>query len=180
VRPKSIEVYWVHAVVAVVDQPGGGFALVQRHADGVEDELAAQVIGHRPPDDPPSAGIDDHGEVEEALPRAQVGDVGNPQLVGLLGDELPLDQIRRHRASGETGTLLAVAAPVDVLDPGHSHESGDLLTVPALAAVTNLSSQPASTVGAAVFGPRVMQQVRRMGVVEVGMGDDGAAAAIQS
>ncbi|MBW0107274.1 hypothetical protein I4I84_00715 [Pseudonocardia sp. KRD-182] len=42
VRPKSIEVYWaLDSVVAVVDQPGDRFALVQGHADGVEDEFAA-------------------------------------------------------------------------------------------------------------------------------------------
>ena len=38
-------------MVAVVDQPDGGFALVQGHAQGVEDQFAAQVIGHRPADD---------------------------------------------------------------------------------------------------------------------------------
>jgi hypothetical protein len=104
-------------VIAVVDQPGSGFALVHGHAEGVEDQLAAQVIGHGPSDDPSGAGIDDHGEVEESLPGAQVGDVGDPQLVGARGGEVPLEQVRCHRAGGESASFLAVPAPVNASIP---------------------------------------------------------------
>jgi hypothetical protein len=47
VRPKSIDVYW-DAVIAVMDRAVPGPALLQRHADRVEDEFAAEMIGHRP------------------------------------------------------------------------------------------------------------------------------------
>jgi hypothetical protein len=58
------------------------------------------VIGHRPLDDAAGAGTDDDSEVEEvekALPGAQVGDVGDPEPVRAVRDELALDQIRRDR-----------------------------------------------------------------------------------
>jgi hypothetical protein len=37
--------------VGVVDQSGAGSAGVDGHADGVEDQLGAEVVGHRPADD---------------------------------------------------------------------------------------------------------------------------------
>jgi hypothetical protein len=40
------------AVVAVVHQAGIGVALGDGHVEGVQDELGAQVVGHRPADDP--------------------------------------------------------------------------------------------------------------------------------
>jgi hypothetical protein len=43
---------------------------------------------------------------------------------------------------GETGALLAVAAPVDALDPRQCHQPGDLLAVPPVAAVADLGNQP--------------------------------------
>jgi hypothetical protein len=58
------------AVVAVVDQASRRFALLHSHAQGVEDQFAAKVIGHRPPNDPAGAGVEDDGEVEEAFPGA--------------------------------------------------------------------------------------------------------------
>ena len=58
------------AVVAVMDQPGIGFALLQGHPEGVEDQFSAQVISHGPAHDAPRASIDEYGEVEKALPGA--------------------------------------------------------------------------------------------------------------
>jgi hypothetical protein len=56
----------------------------------------------------------------------------------LLGDELPLDQVRRDRAGADAGALPAVTASVDALDPGHGHEPGDPFAVPGMAAVMDL------------------------------------------
>jgi hypothetical protein len=39
------------AVVGVVDEPAGGAPASQRHLQGVDHELLAQVAGHRPADD---------------------------------------------------------------------------------------------------------------------------------
>ena len=49
---------------------------------------------HRPADHPPAAGIEDEGQVDEALSGADVGYVRYPQPVGLLCGEVPPDQVR--------------------------------------------------------------------------------------
>jgi hypothetical protein len=35
-----------------MDQPWSGLALGDRHVEGVQHQLGAQVVGHRPADDP--------------------------------------------------------------------------------------------------------------------------------
>jgi hypothetical protein len=91
VRPKSIEVYWTPWSLWWIN-PATGLRWCNAHAEGVEDELAAQVIGHRPAHDTSGAGIENHGQVEESLPGPQVGDASDPRLVRLLGDESPLNR----------------------------------------------------------------------------------------
>jgi hypothetical protein len=54
----------------------------ERHLEGVGDELGAEVVGHRPADDPAAVEVLDGDEVEPSLPGAQVGDVGDPAAVG--------------------------------------------------------------------------------------------------
>ena len=84
---------------------GRGSAGEQRHPDRVQDQLGAQVVVQCPAHDPPAAGVDHHGQVEEALPGAQVGDVGDPQLVRNRRGEVAFDEV----VGGRGG---ASAAPV--------------------------------------------------------------------
>jgi hypothetical protein len=59
----------------------------------VDDELGAHVVLERPADDAAAEAVDDNGEVEPALPGAQVGDVGDPQPVRRRRLEVTLDEI---------------------------------------------------------------------------------------
>jgi hypothetical protein len=68
-------------VITVMHQARGGIALGDGHVEGVQDELGAQMVGHRPADDPPREGVQDHRQVQPALTGALLGDVGHPQLV---------------------------------------------------------------------------------------------------
>jgi hypothetical protein len=63
------------------------------HLQRVDDELGAHVVGDRPADDPAAVCVLDGGEIEPALPGAHVGDVGDPQHVGPVGPEAPLDEV---------------------------------------------------------------------------------------
>ena len=59
------------------------------------------MVSHCPPDDPAAESVLDRGEVDPALPGAQVGDVGDPQDVGrrrleLSGDEVVGDADAGH------------------------------------------------------------------------------------
>ena len=63
------------APVGVVHQPDLGTALPDRHLQGVDDELGAHVLGHRPADAATAEAVDDDGEVELAFPRLNLGQV---------------------------------------------------------------------------------------------------------
>lgn len=65
----------------------GGAAL---HQDSIEHELAVNRRAGRPPHDPAREQIHDDGQVEPSLPRADVGYIGDPGLVGLRRGESSL------------------------------------------------------------------------------------------
>jgi hypothetical protein len=54
--PSAPDVYGP-AVVAVMEGAGGGSALPQRHFQGVDDQVDAQVLGHPPADHPAGGNI---------------------------------------------------------------------------------------------------------------------------
>src|SRR5512145_2925030 len=76
-------------------------------------------------DDPAAPDVDDDGEVEEAGPGRNVGDVGDPELVRAVGLELPLDEIgrdgrtvaRRRHAEAPAGNASNAGLP---------HQPGDV------------------------------------------------------
>jgi hypothetical protein len=77
-----------------MDQARGGIALRDRHVERVQDELGAQVVGHRPAHDPPRERVEDHCEVQPSFAGALLGDVSDPEPVGPGRGEVPLDQVR--------------------------------------------------------------------------------------
>ena len=54
------------------------------------------MVSHRPADDPTAEGIEHDGEIQEAGPGRNVGDVSDPELIRPLGAEVALDQIGRR------------------------------------------------------------------------------------
>jgi len=106
------------------------------HPKRVEDEVGPHVVGELPADDHPAVDIDHEREEHDALPAAQVGEVGTPKLVRAGCRELALDEIsrpRRRTVRGRRpprlppafGALNAVCAH-QPLDPA----AADLLTGP--------------------------------------------------
>jgi hypothetical protein len=95
---------------------GAGTAEVERHPQRVEDEVGAHVVGELPTDDHPAVDVDHEGEVDAALPAAQIGEVGAPELVRLLGGEVALHQIPRpHRAGVADRGAPRLATPFGAL-----------------------------------------------------------------
>jgi hypothetical protein len=62
-----------------MDQPGRWLSLGDRHVQGVKDQFGAQELSHRPADDPAGEGVQDDRQVQPALARALLGDVGHPE-----------------------------------------------------------------------------------------------------
>jgi hypothetical protein len=61
-----------------MDQPWSGLALGDRHVEGVQHQLGAQVVGHRPADDPAGEAVQHNREVEPAAAGVLLSDVGHP------------------------------------------------------------------------------------------------------
>ena len=103
-------------------QPGdvlsGPLACPQAHVQGVQGEVGAQAGGHLPADHHAGEDVQDERGVDPARVRADVRQIGHPQLVRCCGDELPLDQI------GGSWCLSALAvgglAGLPPPDPGQS------------------------------------------------------------
>jgi len=63
----------------------------------VADEVGVQPMAHRPPDDPPAGQIHDHREIQPALDRAEIGDVGDPGTIDFPTLEPARKDVGRHR-----------------------------------------------------------------------------------
>ena len=111
-------------MIGVMDEPGTGAALPQRHVECIQDQLAAQMIGHRPADDPPAEGVEHGGEVAKALPGRQVGDVRHPELVGGVRREGTVHQIIGERGLGVPLRGARPAPTTDAHQPGSAHQAG--------------------------------------------------------
>jgi hypothetical protein len=60
-----------------------GAALPPRKIERLEHQLGAQMGLHRPAHDPAAEHVEYHREVEEPGPGRDIGDVGDPQAIGL-------------------------------------------------------------------------------------------------
>src|SRR5436309_6225197 len=104
-----------------------GPASLQCLLEGVDDELSAEMILERPADNATAVAVDHDREVEPALPAAQVGDVGDPELVRSRRLEVALNEIIRD-AHARNADRRAAASPLDcAADPCLAHQPLDAL-----------------------------------------------------
>jgi len=54
------------------------------------------VSCHRPTDDATTENVEHDGEIQKAGPRRNVRDIGDPEFVRRIRDELAVDKIRRR------------------------------------------------------------------------------------
>ena len=76
---------------AAMDRPSIMQSLLQR----VEHEAGVRRARHPPADDPPGVGVDDEGDVDEAGPGRDIGEVGDPEHIRPWRLELAVDVIQR-------------------------------------------------------------------------------------
>ena len=89
----------MHAPVGVVDEP---FAArrpprMKRLLERIENKAGMRPPADPPADDPPGKGVNDEGDIDEAGPGRDIGEVRDPQPVRRRGVELPLDPVERAR-----------------------------------------------------------------------------------
>jgi len=86
----------LRAAVAVMNKAAlDGTAGVQGLLQGVEHEGGLGAARHPPADDAAGEDVDDEGDVDEAGPSRDVGEVRHPKFVRSLGPELPVHVIAR-------------------------------------------------------------------------------------
>ncbi len=79
--------------VRVMHQPRSRAAVVDRHVQGVHDQLRPQVVGHRPAHHFAGVGVEHEGQVESALPAPRVRDIRHPEAVGRRRGKVAFDEV---------------------------------------------------------------------------------------
>jgi hypothetical protein len=120
-----------------MDQPSRWLPLRDRHVQGIKDQLGAQVLSHRPPDDPAGEGVQHHRQVQPTLAGALLGDVGHPQPVRSWRSEVALDQVGRWSSLRVAAGQTAPPTPVAAFEASGAHQSGH-----AFAAHLHAQAQP--------------------------------------
>jgi len=72
---------------------GAGPAVAERHLERVEDQRGAHVGRQLPAHHLAAVGVEHEAEEHQPLPAAQVGQVGDPQLVRPADREVALHQV---------------------------------------------------------------------------------------
>lgn len=76
-----------------MDHLAGWPARPDGHPKGVDDELCAHMLGHAPAHDPAAEEILHRGQVQPALARVDLLDIGRPQPVRGIGAEVALHEV---------------------------------------------------------------------------------------
>ena len=77
----------------------GGPSIMERLFEGVQNEVRVRRPAGSPADDPSSIGVDDEGDIDEAGPGRDVGEVRDPERIRPWRMELPVDMIQRQDAA---------------------------------------------------------------------------------
>src|ERR1700678_4416584 len=75
-----METYWLPLTIAVVHEPASLHKppIMESLLQSVQDEAGMRRPAHPPADDPAGIGVDDKGDIDEAGPGRDVGEVGDP------------------------------------------------------------------------------------------------------
>lgn len=94
-----------------------------------EHQRSCLPVVRRPPDHFSAVKVDDNGEMQPSLVRPDVGDVTDPALIGVFGNETLLQVVRMGFVPG-TGLVVRLAlVGADTEKPGLAHQARDALFV---------------------------------------------------
>ena len=155
----------------VITAPGG-----DRHAERVEDQVGAHVVGHRVAQQPPRPEVEDRRQVQPAFPRRDVGDVLAPRRIGSTGPEAASDEIGNHVAVGARERGAARAATEPARHAVLAHQAPHLLLVddePGFAQRLVHARYPVVVVG---LVEQCTHQLHELGFRELALGRPGRFA----
>jgi hypothetical protein len=112
----------------VRDQASARSAQAVGHLERVEDELGPHVRRELPADDRAAVAIEDERQVDEAVPGADVGQVGDPLLVRAGRREVALQEVARPLGRGLVRDRRPLGAAAQLADePVLAHHPRDLV-----------------------------------------------------
>ena len=85
------------------------------------------MLSHRPADDPLRVQVLDVREVQEPLPRRDVGDVRRPGLVRCVGAEVPFEEVGSDPDTGQPDRRAPALTRQHARDTGRFHQPLDAL-----------------------------------------------------
>ena len=97
----------------------------ERLLERIQDQVGAYRAGDTPADDAARKHSDGESNVDEPRPGRDICEIGDPELIGPNGGELPLDQICRifRLVAADGGSAFAPAH--SPLQPDRPHQSLD-------------------------------------------------------
>jgi hypothetical protein len=134
------------APIRVVNHAGGP-TLGQGHVEGVEHQVGLEMGGHRPAYDPSAVDVEYDREIEEAGPRRDVGDVGDPELIRRGGREDAAHQIGGRGLDGSASGRADAATTADAHQPVGPHQAGDALLAHVQPGVAEIAPQAGRAIG---------------------------------
>ena len=147
-----------------VNQRAARSSSPHRHQHGIEHELAVNRRPGGPAHDQAREQIHDDGQVEPALPRPNVGDVGHPGLVWPRRGELPLQEIRdQDRRLADRPAPRAIA--VQRAQIGFAHQPRDAMLAAGLAGFTQIEEDARGAVDAVTRDERRANQAKQPGIL---------------
>ena len=161
------------------NQPPGGPTEAAGHLQCVDDELGAHVRRELPADDRAAVAVEDEGEVDEAAPAADVGQVGHPLLVRAGGAEVALQEVAGPLEGGLVGDRrpLAAAAPL-AFEPLGAHQPGDPVAADLDAAPAQLLPGLPGAIDAPVAGAGGVDLRDQLPVLELAAGRHPGSARV--
>ena len=74
-----------------------GPSVMERLFESVQDKVGMRRSAGPPADDPPRIGVDDEGDIDEAGPGRDIGEIRDPQRIRPGRPELAVDMIQGTR-----------------------------------------------------------------------------------
>ncbi len=113
------------AMIRVMNHPGLRFAAGDCHVERVYDQFGAQMICHRPADDPTTEDIEHDRQIEKAHPRRNIGDVRDPEPVRCSGGEVALHAIRSGKGFCAPTRRGRALPTMTARESGDAEQAGD-------------------------------------------------------
>jgi hypothetical protein len=140
------------------------------HQDGIQYQLAVNGRPGSPPDDQPREEIHDDGQIEPALPRADVRDVRHPGRIGACRGKSTLQEIRNEQRWLPDGPA-ANAVPMQRSEIGLAHQPLHAMLTAGLARFTEIEEDSRRSVDAMARDIRGTNEAQQPGVFLSTIGD---------